>query len=148
MQIPQIPDNSLTDIIGQLLKECQRLAHTYGDSAFHFAEPLNESAFEEWETMHDVQIPQSYKDWLRFSGEGHILYHMPQFLHPTRFYQDSELPDDFVIIGKINSGGHTEIAFSKEMGQILIVDDERGDQFFDTFGELLTKIVLPYLKKC
>lgn len=119
MDIPKIPNNSLTEEIKEIVGLCQKLEPKYGANAFSFAPPASEEEISDWENKHGISIPENYKDWLRFSNGSVIERDFVRFNSLQYFCVDSKVvPDDLVIIGTLVGDGEI-LCFSKKTGEII-----------------------------
>lgn len=98
-----IPDNSLTNEIKSIVYSSQNLKESY---YFHFSDPATEDELHDWEMKNSSTIPESYKDWLRFSNGSVIANELAHF-YGTKTMRDKNdyLPKDYVIIGEMNGDG-------------------------------------------
>lgn len=71
MYIPEIPNNSLTKEITKIIELCQKLEPEYLNVTVKFNEPISEE-LAKWENDNGIMIPESCKDWLRFSNGSDI----------------------------------------------------------------------------
>ncbi len=119
MNIPTIPDNSLTEEIKEIVSLCQQLEPKCGANAFSFAPPATEEELSDWENRNGISIPEDYKDWLRFSNGSVIEFDLARFNALQYFSVNSNLvPDDLVIIGALIGDGEI-LCFSKKTGKII-----------------------------
>ena len=120
MFIPEIPNNSLTEEITQIVELSKELE----DEGYYFKyyPPVTEEALSSWENEHNIKIPESLKDWLRFSDYADICSELAIINGVEDFKIDCELvPDEMVIIGEVIGDGEF-IGFSKETGEIMRED--------------------------
>lgn len=131
-----IPNNSLTNKIKSIVRSSQNLKESY---YFNFSDPATEEELHDWEMKNNLTIPESYKDWLRFSNGSVIANEFAHF-YGTKMMSDKNdyLPEDYVLIGEINGDG-CFLGFSKstrkfvsfDHGEMTIYED------FKQFLELL-----------
>ena len=127
MVVPNIPNNSLTEEIKEIVSLCQQLEDRY-DS--YFNPPASEEEIIAWENEHGITIPETYKDWLRFSNGSEII--MTPAPEEKKSAFELEWPDDeeekwrYFIYGFIGEydDDYRVIANGKEMG-------------FETFAEIM-----------
>lgn len=113
-----VPDNnSLKAEIEEILKLCKESEEEYGDKASYFNEPVSEQEMTEWEEANGVKIPESYKEWLRFTGKCRIVSNTACFWGPSEFHSDY-VPEDLVVIGEMIGDGEV-VCFSKESGEFV-----------------------------
>ena len=74
-----IPNNSLTEEIRDIVELCEELAPEYGSDASWFLAPASESEISKWECKNNVSIPESYKEWLMFSNGSQIINNTAHF---------------------------------------------------------------------
>ena len=120
MFIPEIPNNSLTEEITQIVELSKELE----DEGYYFKyyPPATEEELTSWENEHNIKIPESLKDWLRFSDYADICSELAIIKGVKAFKIDCELvPDEMVIIGEVIGDGQF-IGFSKETGEIMWED--------------------------
>ena len=120
MFIPERPNNSLTDELTQIVELSKKLE----DEGYYFDydPPATEEELSSWEKEHSITIPESIKDWLRFSGYSNICNELAIIKGVKAFKIDCELvPDEMVIIGEVIGDGQF-IGFSKENGEIMWED--------------------------
>ncbi len=138
MFIPEIPNNSLTEEITQIVELSKELE----DEGYYFDydPPATDAEISSWEKEHNIKIPESIKDWLRFSSYSDIRSELAIINGLEDFKTDCELvPDEMVIIGEVIGDGQF-IGFSKETGKILWEDHGKVDEY-DSFKDLLKEII-------
>lgn len=122
MKTPKIPNNSLTEEITEIVSLCEELESEYGEDASWFSPPTSEEEIVNWENENNVSIPESYKEWLRFSDEATILNTLAHFYGPQKFRTNfNDMPDDLVEIGNLLGDGQ-RLCFSKSTGNIIRYD--------------------------
>ena len=120
MYILEIPNNSLTEEITQIVELSKKLE----DEGYYFDydPPATEEELSSWEKENNIEIPESLKDWLRFSSYSNICSELAIINGLEDFKTDCELvPEDMVIIGEVIGDGEF-IGFSKETGEIMWED--------------------------
>ena len=90
MNYPKIPDNRLADRIKTIVKLSEELIEDMGEKAFEFDAPISEEEIESWEKENGVNIPESYKYWIRFSKSATIKGTAATFYEPKDFITDNE----------------------------------------------------------
>ncbi len=115
MYIPEIPENSLTKEITTIIELSRQLEN---ESDFEFEEPAAEKALSSWESNHGIKIPETLKDWLRFTGYANIDNQMVVIRSPKSYVVNPDLSDDLVIIGELIGDGEL-LCFSKTDGRIV-----------------------------
>ena len=125
MYFPEIPDNSLTERIRTIIELSNKLAETFGESAFQFEKPISNEEIILWETEHNIRIPDSYKEWLYFSKRSDIAS-MAVFYAPDNFIipddeKSFDVPAECIVIGELGGWG-VSICFYPETGEIMYID--------------------------
>ncbi len=132
MNIPPIPDNSLTEEIKEIVKLCIDLDEIDGSE---FSPPATESEIEEWENATGIQIPDSFKEWLHFSKCSCIFGELACFYIPEKTYKSEFVPEGYVIIGDLIGDGE-KLCFSISTGKICRFNHGRMIEF-DSFKNIL-----------
>ena len=137
MFIPQVPDNSLTKEIKEIIDLVDQLKE---NRRFVFNEPALNDDIIQWEKDNNVSIPDSYADWLRFSNGSVIRGTIAEFygLNEIEINADG-FPEEYVIIGELVGDG-VLICFSKETG-IIFTDDHGEIVEYDNFNEILEEVI-------
>ncbi|MBP5595301.1 MAG: SMI1/KNR4 family protein [Pseudobutyrivibrio sp.] len=92
-----------------------------------------------WEKENGVEIPQTYKQWLRFTGDCIIDGTTAEFYSPKNF-RTEYVPEDLVIIGEQTGDGEV-VCFSKETGEIVTFFEGEINFEYGTFNEALKEIL-------
>lgn len=143
MWIPEIPNNSLTEEITEIVQLSQRLENDYD---FIYDPPATEAEITLWEIEHQIKIPESIKEWLRFSGYSNICNELSVIKGVKSYEVDCELvPDDLVIIGEVIGTGEF-LCFSKRTGEIVRYDFEETRRYKD-FKDFLNETLIRSLRK-
>ena len=140
MRIPE--NNSLKAEIEELLKWCKE---EYGEDASYFNDPVSEEEMTEWEEANGVKIPESYKEWLRFTGKCRIVSNTATFWGPKEFHSEY-VPEDLVVIGEMVGDGEV-VCFSKENGHFIGYFEGNMDEEYNDFKEMLNEIMRMLGKK-
>lgn len=140
MNVPKIPNNSLTEEITELVSLCEQLFPDYGEETMWFSPPESKSEIMKWETEHGVTLPPSFKEWLEFAGDTQILNGTARFYGTKMFgYHSQYLPDDYIDIGELIGDGQY-LCFSKSTGKLIWYD--HGDSLeYDNFKDVLNHIL-------
>jgi len=135
-----IPNNSLTEEIKEIVALCEELAPEYGEDASWFSEPVSEDEIIEWERENKTTIPESYKEWLMFSNGSQIINDTAHFFGVKMFdaYNDY-IPDDYVVIGELIGDGEL-LCFSKTTGKIIRYNHGKSIEY-QNFKEVLNLIL-------
>lgn len=109
----------------------------YGEKASFFSQGASEEEMTQWEENNEIRIPESYKEWLRFSADCQIRQNLAGFYFP-RF---SEIvPSELVIIGWLIGDGEL-LCFSKENGNFIRWFEGKVSDEFENFGDMLKEII-------
>ena len=144
MYIPEIPQNSLTEEITQIAELSKKLEDE--GYYFEFLQPEDEEKIISWEKENSIIIPESVKDWLRFTRGAIIADDIARIGGINGFESVCDyVPDEMVIIGQIISDGQL-IVFSKETGKIMW--ETHADIIkFNSFASFLNEVVIRMLEK-
>ncbi len=143
MNIPTIPNNSLTEEIIIVVESCNNLKDEYYSEFFA---PVTEDQLLEWENQNKITMPESYKDWLRFSN-GAIIRDFLARLYDIKNIEinNKDYPDDLVIIGELIGDGE-RLCFSKSTGKIIRIN--HGDtREYNDFKTFLLRMVIRMLNR-
>lgn len=130
-------NNSLKEEIERLLEFCKQQTYVYGASSFK--EPISEREMSSWEEKTGITIPESYKEWLRFSGDSTLLNYKAFFWGPDKFNSDF-VPDDYIIIGEI-IGDCEFICFSMTDGRLVYFMDGEISEEYDSFKDVIEAFI-------
>lgn len=98
----KVPENnSLKKEIRKLLELCKKDEKDNGEKRNYFNAPITEEEMINWEERNRAKIPESYKEWLRFSGKCRIAGNTATFWEPNEFHSEY-VPEGLVAIGEIN----------------------------------------------
>ena len=91
-----------------------------------------------------INIPESYKDWLRFSKSATIRGTAATFYEPKDFITDNakkpyDVPHECIVIGELGGWG-VSICFYAETGEIMHVDHGEICRGLD-FGDILDWVI-------
>lgn len=129
MEVPKIPNNSLTEEIKEIVKLCQEFDDDYES---YFYPHASEEAMTEWEQKNGIKIPESYKDWLRFSNGSRICGILANFYSVERLIIginiEGVVNSNLVIIGSMIGNG-TFICFSRTTNKICREDHGEITEF-------------------
>lgn len=143
MRVPE--NNSLKAEIEELLKWCKEAEAEYGENSSYFEEPVSEQEMTDWEEENGVKIPESYKEWLRFTGKCRIVSNTATFWGPEKFHSDI-VPKNLIIIGEIIGDGEV-VCFSKETGEFVRFFEGKENGIYQDFKGLLNEIMRMLGKK-
>lgn len=135
-----IPEtNELKELISELLEYCDAKNEDDELDETNFSDPVSEEEIKKWEKENGVSIPESYKQWLRFTGDCEIDGTTAEFYSPKKF-SSKYVPDDLVIIGEQIGDGEL-VCFSKETGEIVTYFEGNVRKHYGTFDKTLKEVV-------
>lgn len=137
LSIPE--NNELKDVIFELLEYCDVKEADGELGKTVFSSPVSEEEIKKWENENGITIPESYKQWLRFSGDCTIDSFVASFYSPKNF-RTEYVPDDLVIIGEQIGDGEV-VCFSKETGQIVSYFEGSINYEYGTFNKTLKEVI-------
>lgn len=132
-------NNELKDVIEELLEYCDVKEEAGELGRTNFSDPVSEDEILEWERENGISIPESYKQWLSFSGDCTIDGTTASFFSPKNF-RTEYVPDDLVIIGEQVGDGEV-VCFSKETGNIVSFFEGSINYEYGTFDKALKEII-------
>jgi hypothetical protein len=133
--------NSLYEEIREILYWSKRLIPEYGDTASRFGPPVSEDEITKWEESNGIIIPESYKEWLRFSCDSQIRNTLAHFSRPNDFeINNPSLPEDLVVIGWLIGDGEI-LCFSKNTGLLVRYFEGNCDETFKNFASILHQTI-------
>ena len=144
MNFPEIPNNSLTDRIKTIINLCEELSDDMEEESSEFEGPIADEEIKAWEKENGIKIPESYKDWLRFSKSSSIEMGTAIFYDPSHFITNNDekaldVPDECVVIGELGGWG-VSVCFYAETGEIMYVDNGEECRDLD-FGDILDWVI-------
>lgn len=133
----------LENEINKIVARCNALSTDYKS---RFFKPVTEEVLFQWESSNGIKIPESYKEWLRFSNGAVIREQLAYFYGIEGFEVDNpDYPGDCVIIGDLIGDGE-RLAFSKVTGKILRINHGRVREY-DDFAVFLNRMVIRMLQE-
>ena len=140
-----VPENELKYVVTELLEYCDVKDEDGELGKTKFSSPVSEEEIENWEKENGVKIPESYKQWLRFTGDCIIDGTTAEFYSPKNF-RTEYVPEDLVIIGEQTGDGEV-VCFSKEMGNIVSFFEGSVNFEYETFDKVLKEVLRMMGKK-
>ena len=134
-----VPENELKYVVTELLEYCDVKDEDGELGKTKFSSPVSEEEIENWEKENGVRIPESYKQWLRFTGDCIIDGTTAEFYSPKNF-RTEYVPEDFVIIGEQIGDGEV-VCFSKETGNIVSFFEGSVNYEYGTLDKTLKEVV-------
>ena len=138
MYVPKIPENSLKDKIEKLIELCEKYYDEESGEVYRFEDAVSEEEMTKWEEENGAKIPESYKEWLRFTGDCVIRTHSAWFWGPKDF-NSVGVPEDYVVIGSLIGDGEI-VCFSKSTGKIIDLF-EGEEEIYDSFEDVLDGVI-------
>lgn len=132
-------NNSLRDEIEELLELCEKAKEEYGENSSIFAQGIEEKEMTDWEKENGITIPESYKEWLRFSALCQIRQTLVSFNPPSEFHSEY-VPEDFIVIGTMIGDGEV-ICFSKTSGEFIEFYEGHINRRYEDFCEVLNEVL-------
>lgn len=132
-------ENPLKDQIEELLQACEKNDEENGGPDSFFEDPIEEGVMTKWEEENGVEIPESYKDWLRFSRKSQINIHTAAFWGPEEFHSEY-VPEDLVVIGALVGDGEM-VTFSKTSKKFICWFEGQVNEEFTDFSEVLKEVI-------
>ncbi len=130
-------NNSLKNEIEEILELCIQLQD---NNISMFNEPVKEEVLLEWEKMNNIRIPESYKEWLRFSNGSIINGNTATFYDVYKFVvNNSMIGEELVVIGTLVGDGQF-LCFSKSTGEFVWYDHGDEERYWE-FNEILNIIM-------
>ena len=137
MDIPTIPNNSLTEEIKEIVELCIELDDV---DVSEFNPPATDEEIKMWENRNNITLPESYKDWLSFSNGSRILGQLACFYGLNRIVTSGHsFADDYVVIASLIGDGEF-LCFSKTT-QLYIWCDHGKTREYSDFKKILNKIM-------
>lgn len=136
MRVPE--NNSLKAEIEEILKLCNE-AEEKGEGSSYFKAPVSEEEMTQWEEANGVKIPESYKEWLRFTGKCRIIGNTATFWGPKEFNSDY-VPEELVVIGEMVGDGEV-VCFSKETGEFVEYFEGKDNGKYKDFSGVLKEVI-------
>ena len=142
MVIPEIPQNSLTQEIKEIVRLSKKLCDEHD---FRFPPPATEAEILVQEQEINAKIPESYKDWLRFSNGVQLNGLLVKFLGVKTIGKGRQnISDEYIVIASVIGDGEF-LCFSKETGDIAWEDHGKIKKY-GTFDLFLRRFIIPSLK--
>ena len=143
MNIPKIPDNSLTEEIKEIVKLCIELDDV---DVSEFNPPATNEEIKMWENRNNITLPESYKDWLSFSNGSQILGQLACFYSLNRIVTSGHgFSDDYAIIASIIGDGEF-LCFSKTNQSYFWLDHDNVVEITN-LNLFLKETIIRMLKK-
>lgn len=130
-------NNTLQEEISQLQVLCKRMEDMNNS---RFNPPATEEEISNWECANSIKIPESYKEWLRFSNGSQIFTTTASFFGVKEISISKKyIPEDLVNIGELIGDGEL-ICFLKETGKIIRLFEGKKEEL-DSFKEILLTVI-------
>lgn len=113
-----IPENnSLKSKIEELYEWCDKRDNDDELGKTYFNEPIDEDKLNKWEEANGVKIPETYKEWLRFTEKCLIDGSSAMFWGTDDFHHNF-MPDNLTVIGEMSGDGEV-VCFSNDNGEFI-----------------------------
>ena len=137
IKVPE--NNTLKNVIEDIVELC---IERIDKSNSYFNDAASEEQIVNWEEEHSITIPESYKEWLRFSNGSLIDDPTAEFLGIERMVVKSKyIPEDLVIIGHLIGDGEI-LGFSKENGTFVRYFEGRENGVYRDFKDFLNAVII------
>lgn len=130
--------NQLNKEIEKLLELCDKYDEENDGEYSFFDKPVSEEEMLKWEQDNGTRIPESYKEWLRFTGRCRIAENTASFWLPDDFHPKF-VPEDLVVIGELIGDGEL-VCFSKINRKLLFIFEGKNKEV-DDFDQILKRII-------
>ena len=137
IKIPE--NNSLKKEIKKLLELCEKNDEESGAEDSYFEEAIEEQKMTEWEAINGVVIPESYKEWLRFSRKCRIIRNTATFWGPDEFHSNY-VPEGLVVIGEMVGDG-TLVCFTKESKEFIEFFEGKISSKYNDFNAVIKEVL-------
>ncbi len=127
-------NNPLKEEIEKILDLCKRVEEEEGDSST-FEEPLSEEEMTQYEKEHNITIPETLKDWYRFSRWSQICTF--QHIHSPKGFYYNTIPDKPELILFGSDGGEGHYYFDKKTGKFYSYVEGDVDGEYNDFKEFI-----------
>lgn len=135
-----VQNSSLADEIKEIVDLCNELAFEYGDNASSFSAAASDDEIIRWENQNKITIPESYKDWLRFSNGSQIINGTATFFGIEMIgFCNEHLPEDYVSIGELIGDGEV-LCFSKSTNKFIRYNHGKSIEY-QSFKDILNLIL-------
>ena len=132
-------NNSLKEEIEEIIKICEEAHQNNEECISTFEEPITEKEMTDWEEKNNIQIPELYKEWLRFSRNCELKDGIVNLWGPRDFSLEL-IKEDLVIVGDMIGDGEM-ICFLKTTGEFQTVFGY-SDRKSASFKEFLKKVII------
>ncbi len=134
-----IQKNSLQEEISKLQELCKRMEDKEMNESW-FDSPATKEEILDWERTNGITIPESYKEWLRFSDGSQIFTNIARFYGVKEIVANKKyIPEDLANIGELIGDGEL-LCFSKTTGKIIRLFEGRRREF-DSFKEIILDLI-------
>lgn len=134
-------DKTVKERIEEIM-ECQKAGYV-----MRFFPPATDEEISDFEKKNDILIPESYKEWLRFSNGGYLFGFGGPHLYGTLTASQTPIGDDFSNAmvpkeyGIVGYWGSEHICYHKTTGKFFFYEYEEPSQYFDDFSGILAYII-------
>lgn len=134
-------DKTVKERIEEIV-ECQKAGYI-----MEFYSPATEKEISDFEKENSILIPESYKEWLRFSNGGYMfgssislygVYNSRCIPNIGKDFSKGMVPKEYGIVGY---WGSEHICYHKTTGKFFFYEYEEPSQYFDDFSGILAYII-------
>ena len=130
--------NELKKEFDEIVELCEEKVEEYGEKASYFMEPATNEEIVEWEDATGIQMPDDYKEWLKYTRSSQMCSTIAKLIFPQTKQPDF-LPDDYVLIGYVVGDGEV-LCFSKSDGKYVTYLEEKVNKEYDDFISFLKSV--------
>lgn len=132
-------NNSLKAEIEELLELCEKNDSESGVKESYFKAPIEETKMSKWEEENGVKIPESYKEWLRFTEKCRIVSNTATFWGTDEFHSNY-VPNNLIVIGEMVGDGEV-ICFRKDNGEFVEYFEGSVCESYSDFRGVINEIL-------
>lgn len=119
----------------EIVKLCEERIDEYGDLGSYFMEPATEEEIVDWEKATNVNIPETYREWLKLTKKCQICQTIATYVFP-KIDQPKFIPEDYVVIGFVVGDGEV-MCFSKSKGNFITYFEGKVNEEYEDFVGVL-----------
>lgn len=119
---------------------CKESIEEFGEGSTYFREGASENDILYWEKQTGVEIPETYREWLKLTKDCMIQDNVASFFFPE-IEQPSFLPDDYIMIGNVVGDGEV-VCFCKSNGKFITYFEGDINEEYDDFIGVLSETIV------
>ena len=124
----------------EIKKLCKESMDDYGEKNTYFKEGISEYEIILWEKETGVEIPETYREWLKLTSECMIQDNVASFFFPS-IEQPSFLPEGYIMIGTVVGDGEV-VCFSTDSKKFISYFEGDINEKYDDFTDVLNEITI------